>query len=346
MGIVVRATDLGADRALLIQVLRRYLTPLSDERRFDWLYRQSPHGHARAWLAVDENNGETVGAAALFPRRMHAKGIEIAGCVLGDFCMHPSYRSLGPALQLQRACLMELESGAWELGYDFPSAGMAAVYRRLGVEPREQIVRWAKPLRVDRRIAQRIRMRLLARGLSAVGNHLLELQDSKLVRRMQWTISLHEGACQEEFSVLAREVSAGYGLCVERTAKYLNWRYLAHPIRHHQILTARQNGSLSGYLVFTQSGLDARIVELFGIPQEEMLKSLVAGAAKLLRERGVMTLSAPMGVSHPWVPLLRSLGFRPRESTPVILLRTARFRAAAEAIPGRGWLLMDGDRDS
>ncbi len=346
MAMVVRPADLRADRELLIDFLFQHLTPLSDGRRFDWLYCGNPHGPARAWVVVEGDSGAIAGAAAAFPRRLSVQGAETLGCVLGDFCIHPRYRSLGPALQLQRACLETMDSGSLAFGYDFPSTSMVAVYKRLRIEPCAQMLRLAKPLRADRKIAEKLRIRPVARSLSVISNLALEWRDRGLHPKDAASISAQEEACGEEFSTLARQVSAGYGICVERSAGYLNWRYRAHPHRRHEILTARREGALVGYLIFTLRGEDASIVDLFGFEETEILGSLIAHAADVLRGRGVITVSAPILASHPRVALFERMGFRARESVPVLLYTPSGHGAAQNAAAVPPWFLMDGDRDS
>ena len=41
------------DREILIDALSRYLNPVADARRFDWLYKDNPHGEAQVWIAFD-----------------------------------------------------------------------------------------------------------------------------------------------------------------------------------------------------------------------------------------------------------------------------------------------------
>ncbi len=342
MAIAVRRADLHADRVPLVDLLVGSLRPDFDGRSFDWLYRENPHGAARVWVAENSDTGTLVGAAAAFPRRLFMRGVEVSGCVLGDFCIRPSYRSLGPALQLQRACLAEVDSGLFTLGYDFPGQGMLAVYKRLGVELRERMVRLAKPLRADRKIAEKVRSRGVARGLSALSNVVLNLRDREFKPANNLAISLHEGHCGEEFSALARQASAALGVCVVRSATYLNWRFLKHPFRQYEILTARCGDALVGYVIFTHRGEDARVVELFGLTESEILRGLVAQLVALLRERGVITVSAAVLATHAHVALLASLGFHRRESCPVALFAGTE-RGAASGAP---WFLMDGDRDS
>lgn len=341
MAIVVRPADLEKDRELLIDAFSRFLTPLSDDRRFDWLYLGNPHGRARAWLATDVS-GRVIGACAAFPRRFYFGDGTTAGVVLGDFCIAPDYRSLGPALQLQRACLDTIGSGEFALGYDFPSSGMLAIYKRLGIEPQQQIVRLAKPLRVDRKVAQRVKSRTLAAGLSNVGNLALRLKEPSLSTDDATSISLHEGECGQEFTELAERVSRSYGVCIERSAEYLNWRYLKHPFRRHEIFTARQEGKLVAYLILAEHGEDASIVTVFGQDEKKGLRDLIASVVATLRKRGVMTMSAPITGSHPWARTFEAMGFRRREACPLVLIGQD-VQGASDCTT---WLFMDGDRDS
>src|SRR5262245_49551704 len=150
MKIAIRPANLKSDREAIIEVLSRFLTPLSDERRLSWLYENNPAGTARAWFANSET--ETIGMAAAFPRRVYVADREGVSWVLGDFCISGTYRSLGPALQLQRVCLAAAEKEGVLFCYDFPSASMLAVYKRLGFNMTGEMLRLAKPLRVDRKV--------------------------------------------------------------------------------------------------------------------------------------------------------------------------------------------------
>src|ERR1700733_8629357 len=148
MTVSVREANLIADGPVLTDLARRYLAGHACETRFQWLYRENPFGQAQAWIAR-ENSDKALGMAAVFPRRMYCNGNVITGCVLGDLCVSPEYRSLGPALQLQRACLASARSGSFALAYDFPSTTMLAVYRHLGVQPACTSTRSVKALRAE-----------------------------------------------------------------------------------------------------------------------------------------------------------------------------------------------------
>ncbi len=346
MTIAIRRIALQRERALLIDFLAKYLTPHSNDRRFDWLYLGNPIGQAQVWLAEDTRTGAMLGTSAVFPRRFYVRGKETLGFVLGDFCIHPGFRSLGPAIQLQKACIHEMESSIRTLGYDFPSERMLAVHRRLGVRPRDRLIRLAKPLRMDRKVAEKIRVPLVARNMSRLGNQVLKWRDRRRKLSRMEQIGWHAGSCGEEFSTLAVTVSVDHEVCLARTADYLNWRYVAHPYQKFEILTARRDGALEAYLVLKQEGEDACIVDLFGAEYPGLLSGIVAHTVELLRRRGVVTVSAPVLASHRWVHLFERLGFVKRESTPVITYPAAGTFSGDQDEREAKWFLMDGDRES
>jgi GNAT superfamily N-acetyltransferase len=340
----IRTADLVADRALLADLLSLNLSPDPGGRRFEWRYLENPFGIARAWVATDGATGRFVGAAAAFPRSLVVGGSIRHGYVLGDFCVDPQHRSLGLALQLQRACLEEIVPTPDLLAYDFPSDRMMAIYRRMRISPSSQMVRWAKPLRTDRKIGNLVHSPALAGFLAAPFNELLKLRDLISFPNSGWTIDDHEGICKEEFTRLGHAVGSRYGSCVERSAEYLNWRYFQHPLVHHELLTARRDGELRGYVVFSHTNEDAKIVDLFGFSDTAMWTALVARVVSLLRDRGVVTLSIPATASSPWTSLLDGWGFHRREVAPVVVYAPGGAIGSPEG--ASSWFLTDGDRES
>jgi len=344
MHIEVRPADLQQDRDLLTDLLSRHLHQEAGGPRFDWLYEKNPHGRAHAWLAIADAD-KPAGVAAAFPRRLRTgDGVEV-GCVFGDFCITPQYRSLGLALQLQRACLDCIGSPSCSLGYDFPSNRMMAIYKRMQIPEFGRVVRWAKLLRLDRVATRALGSARLGRRIAAPANRLLKWKDSLFPESAQWSVREHAAECGEEFSALASSVGARYGICVDRSAAYLNWRYRGHPLRRYEMLTARRKGALAGYVVFSHTGEDASIADLFGLDDTSLWTALVAEAVAVLRSRGVIALSVAMLVSDPRAGLFRKLSFRARESCPVVVCGRSSDGRSFNG-PRAPWLLMDGDRES
>jgi hypothetical protein len=342
MPLLVRPEAPEAARDGVVELFRRHLNPAYDLARFDWLYLNSPHGPGRLWVAREGAGGGVVGAAGAFPRPMREGGRRLAGIVLGDFCLAPAYRSLGPALALQRACLAGAREERADVVFDFPSPAMEAVYRRLGVGRSYRLRRLVRVLRSGALLATALPPGALARGLTAVGDLLL----AALARPVpgdgfdvEATVST---ACSPELDALAEAASPAWGLCVERSAAHVDWRYLRSPVEPHHLLLARRAGRLAGYAVITARRDRAAVVDLFGLPDPGVFEALLAAAVGHARRAGAEVVSLWLPDDSTWARRARGAGFRPRESAAVVIC------------PGRpdlpltpaAWCLMAGDRDS
>jgi predicted N-acetyltransferase YhbS len=344
MSIRIRPADLKSDSDDLVDLIRRHLSAPSDSARFRWLYQDGVYGPARVWVAVETDSGRIVGSAAAYPRKLSFSGRESFGFVLGDFCIDEKYRSLGPSLQLQRACLTALQEPSFEFIYDFPSRSMMAIYKRLGLEQTGELVRWAKPLRAEQRVLAVVRSNPLARGLGFLANPVLARRGWRGEKSL-CDLGLQPGPCGAEFSRLDQEIRTHAGVRTSRSAEYLNWRYFGNSAARHEILTARRAGKLIGYVVSTQGIEDARIVDLCSIEEPGVIARLLFGAVERLRAQGAATVSLNAGSAHPWNNLFERGGFQRRECSPIVV-------AAAPGSPisrtefEHNWYVMHGERDS
>ncbi len=343
MALTIRVADLGADRERIIETLRLHLTPLSDAARFDWLYLANPDGPASAWFAIDEARDETVGMASAFPRSVVLDGIDARCWVLGDFCIQEQYRTLGPAVQLNRVCLSAVDRGDVAFCYDFPSRGMMAVYRRLGLHPFGEMTRFVKVLRWGPKLRAARPIPGMGAALGALGA-IADLWPARPASPAPGvSLTLHEEACDESFDDLDRATRGRFRVTLRRSAAYLNWRYRSNPLNRYEILACRRGGELQGYAVFTQTGTEAHLADL--VAREEGTGTLLLDdLTARLRARGTATLSAPVLASHPLIPLLQRSGFSPREASPVILYRQSG--SSTKPIACGDSPLVHGDRDS
>ena len=345
MAISVRPVDYNSESQELVAVLQSNLPQLPHARLFPWLYLRNPEGRALVWVATDSETHRVIGIAAAFPRRTYYRREEVRSYVLGDFCIDASHRSLGLALTLQRACLEGLSGGDAGFAFDFPSRTMLAVYKRMQIDANAAMIRYAKPLRADHKIAKRVPVRAVARGLSVVVNAGLRLRDNGMKRTGAWMIAAQSGPWGEEFTQAAREWSPRTGACVLRTADYLNWRYREHPTQSYEMLAARQGDKLRGYLILHMNGEDCMIDDL--LAEDDAARSvLLAEATALGRKRQVHTLSAPWLSTHPGRQLLEKCGFRPRESSPVVLLALPQPTQRQVGPAKDEWYLTSGDWES
>jgi len=343
MTIRFRVADIDADRANLIRLFQRNLTPAYDARKFDWLYRRNPHGKAVGWVAYEEGSGKIVGASAGFPRRLHGYGREELGLILGDLCMEEEYRSMGPALQLQKATMAAVNEQPFVFCYDFPSRSMMAIYKRLGFEKTGELQRWAKPLRLERHIERVVKSKALSRVFARIPNFFLGRRGHKRQRR-EYEVAIQEGRCGEEFTLFDRRFHAFPVLRTKRTHDFLNWRYLDHPSAQHQMLVARQQDALVGYAVLTTGPENPAIVDLSALDQPAAA-TLISAASEHLRKQGAETVSLYANQDHCWSTVFEGAGFRPRESAPMVSYASPSSRMA-ESRSNEKWWVMAGERES
>jgi hypothetical protein len=198
---------------------------------------------------------------------------------------------------------------------------------------------------VDRRVRKGINIPAAEQVISTVGNTLLRFVSANIVPDRSVDLHHHQGLCGEEFTMLAEEQRARSGMCIQRSAEYLNWRYVNNPLTDYRFLTARRHGILKGYAIWTEVGKDAFVVDLFGENDPAVVKGLLSEVASYLTERGVMTLSVWQNDSHPWLSWYSEMGFRARDSVPMVCIRGPGIGNSVDVRSAK-WFLMQGDRDS
>lgn len=277
MSVSVRAARLENDCEATLSLLRSNLGHIPHERRHSWLYRCNPDGQPWVWFAVDNSTGKPVGVTSVFPRAVWlGERLTTVGQV-GDFAIAPGYRSLGPAVQLQRATFGPVIRGELSFCYDCPphEAGMST-FRRLKMKPNAKLIRYALPLRVDRQ-AQRL-VRGAAAFPAAAANLFLRAARAAFFRNPQrLEIDEHSGPFGSEFTELDEAVKHPSAIRGCRSAAHLNWRYCDDPLTKYHVLTARRGRALLAFLVLCLSEDIITVVDLFG-------RELQHAPAALLRE--------------------------------------------------------------
>ncbi len=345
MKISIRIADLNIDREAIVNFSKEFLTSEASLIRFNWLYLENPFGVAKTWIAYDDLTREMVGISAAFPRLVSISGNGHICWVLGDFCIHPSCRSLGPALLLQKACLNDLETEERSFVYDFPSSRMMAIYKRIGISSCDTHVRFVKPLRIDHKIKQTVRWKSAATGLAKIGNLALQFGEWSF-RGSQDDVTRHEGVCGDEFSILFERARSFYPICLVRTSDYLNWRYISNPLENYDVWTYRREGVLKGYVVALQKDEGVQIVDFLSERSDEILKRLFLVISRYYRQEGVQSLDCCFPASHPFIKILKELHFIEREGNPVVVCGKQEWIAQINKTQDYLWWLTSGDRDS
>jgi len=341
----IREVDLDADRDALVGFLKANLSGHGGSAHFDWLYRDNPDGAARAWFVTDGAGGGPIGAAAAFPRRVWVEGENLVCWNLGDFAVGSEFRSLGPALMLQRACTAEIIEGSVPFAYDHPSSSMMPIYKRIGFQATGHVTRYVRLLRLDDKVKGFWKERWVGKGVLALGNLMLSLGRRGSLESGGYRAVLLDGRFDRRFTDLAERVSPHLKIAGSRTADYLNWRYIDNPLARFYVVALEDDGHLLGYAVWREKGKDATLMDLFGEQEATVSEAILAGVIYTMKQQGVHSLNAPVLPTSLLAPILERWGFRARESAPFVVSTQSKGRWDGMVNDETNWFLTPGDRD-
>lgn len=263
MSFAIRPARLAQDKELMLRVLERNLPDLDHRSRFEWAYLNNPAGTAWSWLAVEKSTGHVIAVASVFPKIMWIGGEAMKCGQVGDFAVESKFRSLGPALALQRATLALVDEGTLALCYDCPphERGMAP-FRRLGLDITCRLGHFTQLLNASPWIARRFHVGAQsARLLAIVPNQLLRLR--RFLRSgARVEVTNFEERFEDDFSRLDERLVDPRVIRTRRSATELNWKYRDDPLRRYKTLIARDRGELLGFLVYETNHERATICDL------------------------------------------------------------------------------------
>jgi hypothetical protein len=315
MDIAVRRASLSEDREELIAVLERNFP--GPAKQFRWRHEDNPAGPGWSWIAYDRQSGAVSAMASVFPRRMYRNGKPVLCGQVGEFAVDKNYRSLGPALMLQRATFQPVDSGDLAFCYDCPphDQGMAT-FVRLGMLPMCEITRYTYLLRSDELVKSKFGDGRWTKALTLGTNVLLGMRPSNR-EALGLEICRLEGEFGDEFTYLDELVPSFGMLRASRSADLLNWRFYqrADPnVSHTDILVARRCGELLAFVaILAYSDGRATISDLFGQHLGEIGLPLLAEAITRCRQQNLSCVDAYCADKSDLRALLRAAGFYPRE---------------------------------
>ena len=144
----------------------------------------------------------------------------------------------------------------------------------------------------------------------------------------------------------------GFSVSVNRSTKYLNWRYTNCPINDYSCLEISENGSCVGVVISkifqpdppTDPEID--IVELFCAPDLKLLQEILIHVDNNYSEKGLTdsNLNLWMSLFDPRHLLMERLGFAP--GMPLTYMCTKEFTEGFGKVADyRNWYISMGDSD-
>ncbi len=258
---------------------------VSDPRFIRWMYEENPSGRALEYVTL--NKGLVSGHIAALPQRYRLGGRSALGSVAVNAITHPDHRGKGVFIILTDLLNKRLASAGIEFSFGFANRNSEkACLRHLSYRELGRFPLWILPFRLPRILAAReskrsgfwrITARLGQPGTRAWSAVLRPyLQHGIVVER------LYEFS--PEFDAFWESTRGAYGNIIVRDRAFLDWRFVRPPTRRYEILAARRDGRLLGYLVSTNSTVQglkwAMIMDMFVADSREGRSA----AAVLVRE--------------------------------------------------------------
>lgn len=334
--------DPSTDRELILDFWRRVgFFHAEKQARFDQIYLANPVSTARIYLLTRSADGALIGTAGAVSREFATPGGLLRGTLLIDFVVDPSSRTLGPALQLQRALQAE-ELATADFAYGLPVARAVPVMRRLGLEARfhsgsfvyvvgtrsylagrlPRALRWCAPAAafvLDRVRALGVRLRVGGGSL----RHRLTAGVPPLVDEL-WS---------------ARPAPDDYVLG-KRNHAYLAWRFGAPGWR--TFIVSPPAGAPVAYVVFRASD-DDLVIGDFWLPEDEALAGrILARFLELARRMRPRSVRVDFGGSPGVEAVLQRAGFVVRDRRPAYFVWNGGGRPA---MADGGWWFTRADED-
>jgi len=313
MNLAIRPAS-RSEREELIAVLERNFPDRPMRSRFKQQHEDNPAGAAWCWVICDRESGAICAMASLLPRPMYVDGKLVMCGQVAQFAVDNGYRSLGPAVLLQRATFGPVDSGELAFCYDCPpdDKGMST-FIRLGMRPSCEIIRYALPLRSDQILGKRFGNSPWTKPLIAGANLLLNMR--RFNRRAPGLeIRGLEGRFGDEFTYLDKIVPSAGIVRSSRSAELLNWRYCDRLDSKVDVLIACQGGELLAFLAFEISAeRRAAILDLFGRNLDVAGLPLLGAAIEACRRQNVVCLEGYCSDASELKALLQAAGFRARE---------------------------------
>lgn len=312
---------------------------------YDWLYRQNPYGRAQVWVTVERASGRILKTGANFPWPVW-RGLEaIPGSVNGDAATVPEWQRKGLS-EIRRTVRRSHPWQGKRCSISGPNENSRAVSVKDGTA--HKILGSLPGAVLPLRVVQNPERSRLPAPLLAMSNRMLDGVISA------WhALALHEAAdlriepvprfgAEHDPVTLRTMLFSGYWC--PHSWRFLNWRYLDHPVESYETVGLWRSDVLLGYAVVRVTGPRATLAE-FAIDVDDpgAAKTLLSGAIDLARQAGCTALTFFGTPSWRHWRLFRLAGMLP--------VRTSNFMEISYdldpegSLNPRNWQLMPGDRD-
>lgn len=345
---IVRA-DLDVDRD---DIVRFWLTTFErwPEAKYDLFYLGNPRGKGVCWVAREPENRKVVGTIAVFPRRVCINGEVHATGLAGDLGVDGNHRRRGIAETLFARMVDYGRDASFGFLYGSPNERSGRVAARAGFVTIGQAVRMVRVFRSKAYIRRLVPFRPLADVLSAPVDLVMRVLSREGRRRTSPAYVVeHPEVFDQRFDRLWQRVSGHFALLGERTAAFLNWRFMRCTYKLYRVfvLTTRETQDVAGYVVYRQLDDQVHIADVLSVDRKGTLDELLLAFLRYARQLGAATVTLFYFGNDELTHSFRKFGFSRRHDTRSVIAQIEDDSPWAAVVRNQAnWYFFEGDNDA
>lgn len=291
-----------------------------DRKRLNDLYTDNGYGQPSTWLVIHDETDTPVGSASVFPRKIMSAGQPVLIGINCDMLILKKHRTLGPALILLKTLIRESEDIGYQVLLAFPGEKAKVVFKRTGYKNIGPAFRWAKVLNSKEKFASFFSNTAILNFLSFLSNSALRVITLEFWARIfypqLWLESIGEQLSLEE--MYFPESSSDDNQLIKNN-RYMKWRYnLLRPEKAEVFVLSRLS-NVMGYIVYTSTGYEAIIHDLFFSEPSGNFHVLMAKFIEKIRGQGMHTVSLLYFGPYALTRKLKLHGYMKREARDLFL---------------------------
>ncbi|SHI98235.1 GNAT family N-acetyltransferase [Lutispora thermophila] len=326
-----------------------------DQKHFQWKNINNPQGKSIIKLALKED--EVIGLSSIWMFSMEFMGKKIIAGQSVDAMVHREHRKKGIFENLAMAALDDMKNAGFQLRFNFPNeAAYKASIGRINIKKVCDIPQYIKILK-GKEASSMFTTNKLIKSCGGLVLDLYKNIKNVCMKKTSGYSIVEIKRFDYKFDELWNNIKNDYPIAVERSSKYLNWRYVDSP-EEYKIYGAYKNNELVGYMVTaieSKTGKGGENLLLGHIADFICYKEHKAGAYELIREAekklkeaGVCAISCWMIKEWFYSQILSRAGFLQLRSPSVLAALPVGelAKAAGDALyDHRNWYVTIGDSD-
>jgi len=347
------ATDLEEMGELL--KTREDLDPQDAEKRLqmvEWIAFKNPFANGEPTYFVADDGGKIVAHLGRMPMVFMIDGQPHKGYFSHDLFVHPEYRAKGMGLFICSSLYKAIEEN---------SDSFCCMVWTTDLNLEIQKVRGYHELRGDRyykffnpyqKMKKVVKQDHLAKLSSFILKILLRFADGILINLISAGVKVTKtDTFDSRFDNLSPAIFSNTGICVNKTRKYLNWRFTDKPFCNMKVLVAESSESILGFAVVCVKNdgkyPEGVLVDIMADPEDaRTISSLFKATVKYFRKNKVHCIRCCLTDKRFAKILKRFLFFRDfLKKEPVMLANLKKCDAGEILTDINKWHLTYGASD-